>query len=1412
MSQGTSSGTIQLADVSDFTEQIHAAADENDLEKDFREDFEETLSEVLDDLGIGFNGVMEKAVELDSDTEVRTSTRRADMMFGRVITEYKRPNRLASESEFDDAVEQAEDYMEGLAEEYGEPLESYVGIVLDGRYVGFISYDAEDDAWIVDGRKEVTPETTKLLLEYYRANHRYPLDPELLEEHFGAESEAALSAMRAFYHAMDDPSDEVQDLFEEWNKLFAQTIGTEDYQYPGLQDLSEQVGIELTDDVMPRWFFAVHTYYALFTKLLSAELLTIQRGDELNSYIGTLEDADSEELNDHLEDLENGEIYREMDVSNFLEGDFFGWYLEEWNDDIYEGVSGVVDELRRFEPATPVLDPERVKDLLKKLYQYLVPEEIRHDMGEYYTPDWLAEYVIRRTGYDGQLVEDISTDDRDPAIDTIPERILDPHCGSGTFLILAIQEIRDNPANADLSDSELLKLITQNVVGMDLNPLAVLSARANLLFALSDLISDSDDEIQLPIYLNDTLDSPEVQDSGNYEHTIDLTRGKLCVELPQELVESNFEAFCDVMQALEKVVINEEDHSISDESLNELEDVLRTYGLSVDNCLPKLEHLANQLISWDELWARTWSRIARNWFVAATIGEFEYVVGNPAWLRWSRLPETYRERAKEVCQSYDIFSSDAWVGGVESDISTALLYAAADEWLKGEPGEDTVKGQMGYLITQSVFKSRSAEGFRRFYMPDGTPLKVLSVDDMVHVKPFEGANNRTAALFLRKGEDTTYPVPYRVWERPSRVTIDTDSELPEVLATVNITNHEAAPVDRDGNNIWIDTPVGEVGRLKQLIGEFPYKGRKGTTTDLNNLFWIELLDEHSTEDWVKFKNNLFADDGRTKDIPGFEGWIEDDLVYPLLRGRDIDRFNVDDPDIGVILPQEGMAAYDRDKMEADYPKAMDFFDYEGGSSDLDYPTLLKERSSYKRYEGGIKHPWGVWNVGDYTFAPYKVVWPEVSKNFYAAVSNSAEMDYLGEKTIVPDHKLMFVAFHEEDAAHYVCGFINSSLIREFVESLVVETQIGARILDEIRIPTYDPDAESHQKLSQLSKDLHSGDQILTDDVEEELDELVREAIGTLEEEQKEQATFDQVTREEDELVDDILGELSSRSVAAQTLHDHERDLDISEATFTLIDLETTGFSAPYGDRIVEIGARKIRNGEVVDEYHQVVDPCRPIPSDASAVHGILDEDVREEPMFAEIADDLVDFIGDTILVSHHAEFEKSFIGLQLDEAGKSVPDCPFVNTVSLSRKALGTSANDLETLAQELDLDRAPTHRAFGDVEALHDLFEHLIETLEEQVGVQTLGDLVAIQDEALRLEAVDTPTIDGPWKDFVESGEWIEIVYSNGDDRKSKIKSQVRTFVPGKDVSYLRVKPENAEKDYMLRSDRIVDHEILRE
>ena len=109
----------------------------------------------------------------------------------------------------------------------------------------------------------------------------------------------------------------------------------------------------------------------------------------------------SARLKRELEALEQGGVFHTLGITNFLEGDLFAWYLPAWSAPIEKLVRTMVTKLDLYNPGTFSEDPTQSRDLLKKLYQQLFPKSVRHDLGEYYTPDWLAEHVLNELGYEG---------------------------------------------------------------------------------------------------------------------------------------------------------------------------------------------------------------------------------------------------------------------------------------------------------------------------------------------------------------------------------------------------------------------------------------------------------------------------------------------------------------------------------------------------------------------------------------------------------------------------------------------------------------------------------------------------------------------------------------------------------------------------------------------------------------------------------------------------------------------------------------------------------------------------------------------------------------------------------------------------------------------------------------------------
>lgn len=189
--------------------------------------------------------------------------------------------------------------------------------------------------------------------------------------------------------------------------------------------LTQLVGVGFDgEQIFKNFYFLSTLYFTFLMKLIAAELLTLRDTSFGSSLASELAHISDDELKRQLEDIENGGIYARKGITNFLEGDFFRWYLDTFDSpQLKEAIREVARVLSEFEPATSTLDPDSTYDLLKKLYQYLVPQEVRHRLVEYYTPEWLAELLLNEVGYVGNALK----------------RFLDPACGSGTFLVLAIQ-------------------------------------------------------------------------------------------------------------------------------------------------------------------------------------------------------------------------------------------------------------------------------------------------------------------------------------------------------------------------------------------------------------------------------------------------------------------------------------------------------------------------------------------------------------------------------------------------------------------------------------------------------------------------------------------------------------------------------------------------------------------------------------------------------------------------------------------------------------------------------------------------------------------------------------------------------------------------------------------------------------
>jgi len=163
----------------------------------------------------------------------------------------------------------------------------------------------------------------------------------------------------------------------------------------------------------------------------------------------------------------------------------------------------------------------------------------------------------------------------------------------------------------------------------------------------------------------------------------------------------------------------------------------------------------------------------------------------------------------------------------------------------------------------------------------------------------------------------------------------------------------------------------------------------------------------------------------------------------------------------------------------------------------------------------------------------------------------------------------------------------------------------------------------------------------------------------------------------------------------------------------VLDTETTGLNTAEGHRIVEIGALEMINHVPTGKtFHVYINPERPIDADATAVHGITDERVAGEPIFAEIAEGFIEFIGESKLVIHNASFDMGFINAEFERIGHpQLPADRAIDTLALARRKFPGAQASLDALCRRFNIDNShrKLHGAMVDTDLLADVYIELI-------------------------------------------------------------------------------------------------------
>ncbi len=782
---------------------------------------------------------------------------------------------------------------------------------------------------------------------------------ELLNNDFGIESRNCIQFVEVLIDIFNKKSAaQTMSFFNKWKKSFSESCG---YDFAKLKPSAVSLVNKFTrnETDLDQLLFCLQTYFSLILAVFASEVVCLKTNADYKSYIKFLLEVDKEKFAEIFKTMVSNKIFESVGIKEFLGDTLFWWFTDEWSLSLEEAIYSILRTLNNYETLFGEIHAGGSKDIFKDLYENLVPSSVRHDLGEYYTPNWIVEYIINDN------------------IDLYKEtRILDPACGSGTFLIHAI-DLFKRQFESTMNKSTLLHLITNQIVGFDLNPIAIVTARTNYLIAIVDLIPFAKKGFEIPIFLMDTI--------------------------------------------------------LANESI------------------PPYPH-----------------------------GKFDYVVGNPPWISWENLPPSYRITTQNLWKQYNLFSikkgSEARLGGGKKDFSMLFVFKCIDKYLKDG-------GHLVFLITQTIFQSvKTGEGFRKFQIKGNEYFRVLKVDDLSDLKPFT-ANAQAAIIYCKKGENTIYPIKYKIWKKNAKIDYSDNSlSFRDIKDCISEKQFLAQPSSKRLESPWIIYPSSDKDfprLIRALKGGSPYLGKSGVCTWLNGVFWIKIL-ELNPDGTILIEN--ISDVGKIK-VPSIQMKIEPDLVYPLIRGRDIRQWNITSTENYYILItnnpdiRKGITV---SKMKTEYPNTYKYF--------LNFKDTLIRRSGYKKYFKSTDPFYSIYNVNQNLFAPFKLLWSEIG-DFRCAIGHPIVDQFLGEKIPVPNNKVMYIPFFSENEACFVAGVLNSPLVRKFIAAKKLVTSTSTNLIREMRVPKFNVELFEHQQIVEISKDLRNDKKSRS---QEQLQQLIQE--------------------------------------------------------------------------------------------------------------------------------------------------------------------------------------------------------------------------------------------------------------------------------------------------------------------------------
>lgn len=953
---------------------------------------------------------------LGAETSVANITRdgratrgRADSQTDTVIIEWERD--LARTG--DHAKNQLREYLEGnwrSGQEYKFTLLSTDGVHWR-RYAPDWSLLAVDELM---GRNfelrevqafELAPTTFEefpfFLDEVLFADEKKVATLENIRADFGDTSRAFINSMMALNCCLPalERQSELKVAFEQWNRFLSIAYG----QF----------------DNSPR-LFLVHTYLSVFAKFIAYSVITKETASDDDTIRGVL----------------SGRIFDRLNVERFVEDDFFHWVA---SDEFLPTLRPMFREVGRQIDA---FDFSEVReDILKGVYQELIDLETRHALGEYYTPDWLCERVMEELP-----LERLSS-------------VLDPACGSGSFLRAAIARLREK--FPELGAERL----AEQVVGIDIHPLSVLIAKATVLLSLGDTVRQARRPVTLHIYLANSLLVPrgtaDLFEStfqvsvDNASYAID-TRG---VSAPEAF--DNLITFCDdLVERYAETLPRDRFGRLSASLFNEAQ--------SPDLPSQLYDIYKAMKVARDEGRDSIWKFILQNSYKPIFLmGRFDFVVGNPPWLTYAGVSNgDYQNLLRTLSDHYRVTPENR-ANFPHLEIAAIFLAHAVNYFMKRG-------GRLAFVLPRSFMSADQHEATRAGNV---VGLRLSSVWDLDDVAPLFRVP--CCVLFAQYGSeikgDNALPGAgvegYTVSGRLRRAQVHLSEARRSLRWTKKRWFYSRLQSTKKRTKSALTTSGGDA-----LAGENAYTSKftQGATIVPRNFFFVDLnqrvdVGEELRDRVLSLKTSAAAEREAKRPWKGME--IEDRaegaLLFRTAISRNIVPFALVAPPL-VLLPV--VEADGRFKvLDADSLMAKG---YRFASSWFSRAEELWESKRTERNGGNTLASYLNWQsklTGQNPKARFLVLYTSSATDASAVVLDRHESDH----PFVVDHKTYWCEVKTAQEAHYLSAFINSGYANEAIKEFQSRGLFGPRDIHKtivkVPFPRFKAVDGDHVELARLGK-------------------------------------------------------------------------------------------------------------------------------------------------------------------------------------------------------------------------------------------------------------------------------------------------------------------------------------------------------